>query len=184
MKFLDRYLRDWRIKMSVLYVRANDKVLDIGCFDGSLFEKLKSKPIRKSLGIDPQLDSVIEKENYVLRRGKFPDDLPSGETFNCITMLAVLEHIPHENQLQLSEEFYNFLKSKGRIIITVPSPFVDHILWILFKFRLIDGMSLEEHYGFKIKEIPNLFDSNQFKLITHEKFQFGLNNLIVFEKVN
>ena len=182
MKFLDRFLRDWRIKMTQSYVRANDKVLDIGCFDATLFEKLAVKPIGKSIGLDPLLKNTIKTENYTLLSGKFPNDLSEDKTFNCITMLAVLEHIPNEEQLQLSEDFYKFLEPQGRVIITVPSPFVDHILWILSKLRLIDGMSLEEHYGFKANETPDLFNSKQFKLLKHKRFQLGLNNLFVFEK--
>ncbi len=184
MKFLDRFLRDWRIRMTKPFVRANDSVLDIGCYDASLFEKLSNKPIVESIGLDPLLKKTIETDYYRLLPGKFPEDLPTGKTFNCITMLAVLEHIPEEEQLQLSKDFYDYLESQGRVIITVPSPFVDHILWILSKLRLIDGMSLEEHYGFKAKDTPNLFHSKQFKLIKYKKFQLGLNNLFVFEKLS
>lgn len=183
MKFIDRFLRDWRIRKTIPYVRVNDKVLDIGCFDNSLFKNLSSKLIGKSIGLDPLLKSPIEEEGYKLIPGKFPEDLPDGKTFNCITMLAVLEHIPKTEQLQLSEAFYNYLEPKGRVIITVPSPFVDYILWVLRKIRLIDGMSLEEHYGFKAKDTPSLFSESQFKIITHKYFQIGLNNLFVFEKL-
>ena len=184
MKFLDRFLRDWRIKMVKPYVRARDKVLDIGCFDATLFEKLSSKPIKESIGIDPLLKELMISEHYTLLPGKFPEDLKERHhsKFNCITMLAVLEHIPKKEQLQLSKDCYAHLEPSGRIIITVPSPIVDHILWVLTKFRLIEGMSLEEHYGFNVDTVPELFDAKQFKLIKHKKFQLGLNNLFVFEK--
>lgn len=183
MKYLDLFLRDWRIKVCTPYVQQNDKVLDIGCFDATLFNKLSTKSITESIGIDPLLKDTLKTEHYTLCPGKFPKDLPDGKRFNCITMLAVLEHIPKEEQLQLSRDCFRFLESSGRVIITVPSPFVDHILWVLSKLRLIDGMSLEEHYGFKVEEVPMLFNSNQFKLISHKKFQLGLNNLFVFEKL-
>ncbi|WP_178987729.1 class I SAM-dependent methyltransferase [Winogradskyella schleiferi] len=183
MKFVDRVLRDWRIKMTKPYVRANDSVLDIGCFDDTLFKKLKSKPISNSIGIDPLLKQSIQNKNYILLPGKFPLDLPKDKTFDTITMLAVLEHIPNEEQEQLRDNCYNYLNTKGRIIITVPSPFVDHVLWVLSKLRLIDGMSLEEHYGFKVEDVPLIFNSKQFKLLKHKRFQLGLNNLFVFEKL-
>jgi 2-polyprenyl-3-methyl-5-hydroxy-6-metoxy-1,4-benzoquinol methylase len=184
MKFLDQFLRDWRIKMVKPYVRTNDKVLDIGCFDATLFEKLSTKRIKESIGIDPLLKAPITSEYYTLLPGKFPKDLKGryNSKFNCITMLAVLEHIPKKEQLQLSKDCYDYLDPSGRIIITVPSPFVDHILWILTKLHLIEGMSVEEHYGFKVDEVPELFNAKQFKLIKHKKFQLGLNNLFVFEK--
>ncbi|WP_405575642.1 methyltransferase domain-containing protein [Winogradskyella sp. Asnod2-B02-A] len=183
MKFIDRFLRNWRIKMVKPYIRANDSVLDIGCFDETLFEKLKTKPILSSIGIDPLLPQPIEGENYTLLPGKFPDDLKKKQTFDSITMLAVLEHIPTDEQVQLRDNCCQYLNTKGRIIITVPSPFVDHILWILTKLKLIDGMSLEEHYGFKVKDVPVIFNSEQLRLIKHKRFQLGLNNLFVFEKI-
>lgn len=183
MKFLDRFLRDWRIKMAEPYVEPNDKVLDIGCFDTTMFDKLATKPIKESIGLDPLLEtpSVCGK-NYQLLKGKFPKDLPHNKRFNCITMLAVLEHIPREEQSALNKNLFERLESKGRVIITVPSPFVDHILWVLSKLKLVDGMSLEEHYGFRAKDTPSLFSTKDFQLIKHKSFQFGLNNLFVFEK--
>jgi len=183
MKFLDRVLRDYRIKVTSKYIKANDRVLDIGCSDGYLFEKLKTKPLGPSVGLDPLLNDEIVHENYRLIPGKFPYDLPSdNKEFDCITMLAVLEHIPRDQQKKLNNQFNTYLRFSGRIIITVPSPFVDYILWVLCKLHLIDGMSVEEHYGFKVGEVTQLIDSNQFKLLKHKKFQLGLNNLFVFEK--
>nr|WP_255572991.1 methyltransferase domain-containing protein [Hanstruepera marina] len=166
------------------YINSNDKVLDIGCFDGYLFKELVGKPIKNSIGIDPLIEKTIQEGNYILIKGKFPSDLPKNERFDCITMLAVLEHLPQAVQNKISGDFYNYLNSKGRIIITVPSPFVDKILWVLSKLRLIDGMSLEEHYGFEVKQVPEIFDSTRYKLLKHKKFQLGLNNLFVFERKN
>lgn len=130
------------------------------------------------------LKTSIVTENYKLLSGRFPENLPEGVTFNCITMLAVLEHIPQNEQQKLSADCYRYLRPQGRIIITVPSPFVDHILWVLSKLSLIDGMSLEEHYGFKVEDVPIIFNAEQFQLIKHKRFQLGLNNLFVFEKRN
>jgi hypothetical protein len=184
MKLLDRFLRDWRIKKAKKYIRPNDKILDIGAFDSSFFEMLLSKPIGYSIGLDPLLKDEIVTSNYKLISGRFPQDLPKENKFNSITMLAVLEHIPSEVQIKLSSKLYDCLEPNGRIIITVPSPFVDKILWVLSKLRLIDGMSLDEHYGFRAKETPKLFNSEQFRLLKYKSFQLGLNNLFVFEKID
>lgn len=48
--------------------------------------------------------------------------------------------------------------------------------------RLSDGMSLEQHYGYDIAQTPDLFCAAGFALLKASKFQFGLNNLFVFEK--
>jgi hypothetical protein len=52
---------------------------------------------------------------------------------------------------------------------------------ILEKFKLIDGMQLHEHYGFKPSDTENIF-AKDFKLVCKKTFQLGLNNLFVFEK--
>jgi predicted SAM-dependent methyltransferase len=97
--------------------------------------------------------------------------------------LAVLEHIPTAQQSQLALNCHNYLLPKGRLIITVPSPQVDQILEILLKLKLIEGMSLEEHYGYKPEDTERIFAAPLFSLLHKEKFQLGLNNLFVFEKI-
>ncbi|OUR99347.1 hypothetical protein A9Q86_12290 [Flavobacteriales bacterium 33_180_T64] len=158
--------------------------MDIGCFDGYLFETLHSKPIQPSIGLDPLLKTVTTKGKHTLIPGKFPENVPENSEIDCIVMLAVLEHIPREQQKMFNQDFFRVLNSSGRVIITVPSPFVDYILAALTKLRLIDGMSVDEHYGFKIDEVFSLLDKQKFKLVKHKKFQFGLNNLFVFEKLS
>jgi 2-polyprenyl-3-methyl-5-hydroxy-6-metoxy-1,4-benzoquinol methylase len=182
MKAIDRYLQKVRISKAKKFVNKNDTVLDIGSVDGVMFEAWQGY-INKGIGVDPTLTEQIIKQNYVLYPGYFPEACPKGETFDAITLLAVLEHIPISEQENLAKNCHDFLKPKGRLIITVPSPQVDLILSILTKLRLIDGMSLEEHYGFEPKHTPQIFCEPRFKLIHQSHFQLGLNNLFVFEKI-
>lgn len=182
MKAIDRYLQKVRINKAKKFVNKNDSVLDIGSVDGVMFEAWQGY-ISKGIGVDPTLKEQITKDNYVLYPGYFPDACPKGETFDAITLLAVLEHIPSHEQENLAINCHSFLKPKGRLIITVPSPQVDLILEVLTKLKLIDGMSLEEHYGFEPKHTPQIFGEPRFKLIHQSHFQFGLNNLFVFEKI-
>ena len=182
MKLLDRYLRNMRIKKAKAFIRNNDSILDIGSADGVMFEKLRTL-IGKSAGVDPTLKEKIEKDLYTLYPGYFPEACPEEGAFNIITMLAVLEHIPTSQQAQMALNCHKFLKPKGRLIITVPSPQVDYILDLLLKLKLIDGMSLEEHYGFIPEHTEQIFTAPFFKLVKKQKFQFGLNNLFVFERL-
>jgi len=182
MKSLDRYLQNVRIKQAKRFVRKNDSVLDIGSVDGVMFEQWRGY-ISKGIGVDPTLGAKISTEFYELYPGYFPDACPKGELFNAITLLAVLEHIPTAQQTQLAIDCYNYLLPKGRLIITVPSPQVDQILEVLLKLKLIEGMSLEEHYGYKPEDTEVIFKAPYFKLLHKERFQLGLNNLFVFEKL-
>lgn len=182
MKTIDKYLRDVRIRKAKKFIKPNDSVLDIGSADGIMFEKWRGL-IKAGTGIDPILSAKVETDLYILIPGYFPDACPPGSKYDVITMLAVLEHIPADEQKKLGDRCFDRLEKGGRIIITVPSPQVDLILGVLVKLKLIDGMSLEEHYGFKPEHTTQIFPGKYFKLISQKKFQLGLNNLFVFEKI-
>jgi 2-polyprenyl-3-methyl-5-hydroxy-6-metoxy-1,4-benzoquinol methylase len=182
MKALDKYLQAVRIGKAKRYINKGDTVLDIGSVDGVMFESWKGY-ISKGIGVDPTLNEVIKTEYYELYPGYFPEACPTDMKFNAITLLAVLEHIPTNQQKILAENCFKYLVPGGKLIITVPSPQVDQILEILLKLKLIEGMSLEEHYGYKPEDTERIFAAPLFKLVKKEKFQFGLNNLFVFERI-
>ena len=93
--------------------------------------------------------------------GFFPDRRPAGSNWDAVTLLAVLEHIPRAQQGPMAETCHDLLVPGGRVIITVPARAVDTILAILRFLHLIDGMSLEEHYGFEPPD-PALRGKNMF----------------------
>ena len=97
--------------------------------------------------------------------------------------MAVLEHIPIEQIEQYPQILSAYLEDKGRVIITIPSKKVDCILDILLFFKLIKGMDLEHHQDFERSIIKTIFTKNGFNLLKEKNFEFGLNNLYVFEKI-
>jgi len=177
---VDRLIQRWRIFKAAAHIPRGATVLDIGCSDGALFKLVRH--ITRGIGIDPLLTEPQTLENARLLPGLFPDALPDGDVFDVITMLAVLEHVPREQQRVLALNCASRLRSGGRVIVTVPSPAVDRILDVLRALRLIHGMSLEQHYGFKPDETPASFIAAGFTVGVRERFQFGLNNLFVFSK--
>lgn len=183
MKKLDIYLQNVRISKAKKFITKGSSVLDIGADDGIMFEKL-SHLINLGVGIEPTINKIDNKGKYKIIPGYFPDALANENVplFDAITMLAVLEHVPTEEQKQLGENCAKYLKKGGKVIITVPSPQVDIILDILGKLKLIDGMQLHEHYGFKPSDTEKIF-AKDFKLVCKKTFQLGLNNLFVFEKI-
>ncbi len=183
MKKLDKILQNARINKAKKFIREGDVVLDIGSADGVMFEKLRGR-ISSGVGIDPALEKEIKTDFYRLIPGYFPEAAPKGKTFDAITMLAVLEHIPIEKQKLLAKVCWHYLNKKGRVIVTVPSLVVDYILEVSLFLKLMDGMSVDEHHGFKPKDTKKLFVGKRFKLIHYSAFQLGLNHIFVFEKIN
>jgi 2-polyprenyl-3-methyl-5-hydroxy-6-metoxy-1,4-benzoquinol methylase len=180
-KSLDLYLRDQRFLKAKPFIRQGDTVLDIGCEDGALFESLRGT-IKHGVGIDPVLPQKQETDLYTLLPGMFPEALPEGSKYDVITMLAVLEHIPPQEQARLAQLCSDHLNAAGRVIITVPSPRVDQILHVLQALRLVEAETLHEHYGFDVEQTPSIFASG-FRMLHKRKFQLGLNNLFVFERL-
>ncbi len=181
MKAVDRLLQRWRNAKVAPYLARGARVLDIGCADGALFRQFRSR-IGEGVGIDPDLERSVDLGGYHLIAGWFPEDLPDQRPFDVITMLAVLEHVPPEDQPRLARHCARFLKDGGHLVITVPSPAVDPILRLLRSLRVIAGMSLEQHYGFDPRKTPAIFSVDGVALVKARRFQFGFNNLFVFEK--
>jgi len=59
---------------------------------------------------------------------------------------------------------------------------VDNVLKVLTVLKLVDGMSLEEHHGYKPEDTDKIFAKPRFELVTRKTFQLGFNNLFVFRK--
>ena len=182
MKSIDRLLQRWRIARARRFIKPGARILDIGSANGALFRQLNISGAQ-GMGIDPTLKSNTTLQGVPMIAGFFPKDMPATGPFDVITMLAVLEHFPPAQYEDLRRGCVKFLKPGGRLIITVPSPAVDHILSVLKFLRLIDGMSLEEHHGYKVSKTRDIFSAGNFRLLQHSTFQLGLNNLFVFERI-
>lgn len=179
MRRLDRIIQRLRIAEALKWISPGDRVLDVGCADGALFRQ--ARDVGDSVGIDPDAQNTKEG-GATLVRGSFPDNMPKCPPFDVITMLAVLEHVPLDRQKALAVACARYLRPGGHLVITVPSPRVDTILSSLRALRLLDGMSLEEHYGFDPATTPSIFTPQGLEQVEHRQFQFGLNNLFVFRR--
>jgi len=179
MTWLDRLLRDWRIRAARRWIPPNARILDIGCGDGALLRAFGPKSAC-AIGIDPTpVQTPIPGVRLI--QGSFPSDLPAGiGPFDAITMLATLEHFPETEQPRAVAACAELLDREGVVIVSLPSPRVDPILDALRALRLIDGMALEEHYGFDPRKTPPLFAAAGLECAAWRTFQLGLNHLFVF----
>jgi SAM-dependent methyltransferase len=154
-------------------------VLDVGCHQGEFLRRLGNR-IGPSVGLDP-LAIPTTTNRYRLIAEALRESSPFADgSFDVVVMLATLEHI--RDKEPLARVCRRLLRPGGRIVITVPAPFVDGIVDWLRRLRLADGMCLEEHHGFDPTVTPAVFTRQGFQLEHHHRFQLGLNHLFVFRK--
>ncbi len=180
MKWLDTFIQHRRFARAARHIGSEVRLLDIGTSDGALFRWLGTRVV-SGVGVDPKPVGPTSGPNYTLLERSLPGLGVDGE-FDVVTLLAVLEHIPRGDQVALAEECAGVLVPGGRLIVTTPAAAADRVLEGLRAARLIDGMELDEHYGFSPREVPAIFEKAGLPLRHHSRFELGLNHLFVFDK--
>lgn len=135
--------QNWE-QMAFLFknIKKDEKVLDIGCGNGRLFEIFKSKNAEYT-GIDNSEKLVnIAKNKYREADFKMGSgvNLPfKDEEFDKVYSISVLHHIPSEEfRQQFLEEARRVLKKKERLTITVWDIWKrKNIRKIIFKFSIL-----------------------------------------------
>src|SRR5262245_2568824 len=180
MKLVDRILQNWRARRARRWIAPRARVLDIGCHQGEFLLAL-GEEIGPSVGLDP-LAVPKQVGNVRVMAEPFRSPLPfDHRSFDAIVMLATLEHIRDKDPL--AEECARLLGPGGRVVITVPSKRVDDIVAVLVRFKLADGMSLDEHHGYEPEQTPDVFARHGFELEHHSRFQLGCNHLYVLRRL-
>jgi 2-polyprenyl-3-methyl-5-hydroxy-6-metoxy-1,4-benzoquinol methylase len=171
---LDRALQRIRERVALPHIPSGARLLDVGCADGTLLRAAAGR-IREGVGIDPDAPAGDAR----LQRGFFPDDLRVEGQFDAIAMLAVFEHFAEADRPRVVEACRRLLRPGGRVVMTVPSPVVDRIVDVLRTLRLVHGMDIEAHHGYRTEETARHFSG--FRVVRHETFELGLNHLFVLE---
>jgi SAM-dependent methyltransferase len=173
-------LQRWLSSVAVPLIPSGCDLLDIGGFDVSFLKRVQEK-IRRGVCIDPHLEEKSD-DKITLMTTRFDSILPFPDnSFDIITMFIVYEHLGEQRKL-ITDESFRICRKNGLVPLTIPSSTVDTILMILKNARQIDGMSTEEHQNFNVSDTVGIFEAAGFQLKHWSKFQFGLNNLFIFQK--
>lgn len=187
---LDRLLQRLRVRAALPHIPEGARLHDVGCADGHLLRAVDGR-IRGGVGIDPNgtavnwsasgpsLGAEPPAATHRIVRGAFPDDLDDAGPFDVITMLAVFEHFRDADRPRVVDACRRLLRPGGRVVMTVPAPVVDRIVDLPRALRLVHGMHVEAHHGYRPEETAAHFSG--FRVVRHDRFELGLNNLYVLE---
>ena len=161
--------------------------LDVGCgpYNRFINDYLKGNGI----GVDVFPHEGLSDQNIINDVSRFPFD---DGTFDSITFIANINHIPKsQRDIELAEA-YRCLRSGGNVIVTMGNPIAEilmhKLVWAYDRFFGTNfdrdskrGMSEEEEYYLEDSEIITRLARAGFRDLRKRRFvtQWGLNHLLI-----
>lgn len=127
-------------------------LLDIGCFAGTFLGSLPPERFSRQLGVDilpRQIEWATAHYGAPFREFRAIADLSSlsslGETFDCVTLVEVIEHLDSDQIRELLAGVRQVLRPGGTFVLTTPNyasawPLIERIL-----NRVSDVVYEEQH---------------------------------------
>lgn len=183
--FLEPILRSMRVKkvLPTIHRYPDCRLLDVGCGWDYRLLKTVEPFIGSGVGIDFKVREM-ESEKIKTLRMRMTDSLPfEAESFDIVTMLAVLEHLA--DPLLMMSETERVLKKGGRLVLTVPSKIAKPVLeFMAFYLKIVNADEIRDHKRYyDCKDIKSLVDHAGLILEEHRYFQMGMNNYCVAMKI-
>ncbi|MBI4117658.1 MAG: class I SAM-dependent methyltransferase [Parcubacteria group bacterium] len=176
------------------HVKNGDKVLDMGCGDGRLYEYLRAKNV-EYLGMD------FSEAFIRIARNRYPDlkfirhDMTrklSFSGFDCVFLIASLQHLPTQAlAIATLRNVFSYLKPGGYLLMTNWNLYHHSFLKHFFKTRLrhpfwppknveipwkdSDGKILSRrfYHAFTVHELKKLLQRSGFCVLEfHERQNF------------
>ena len=177
MALLTKYLINARMGRIAPHIRGD--VLDLGCGRAEILEKYGTK-LDSYCGIEYREESVQSLRNAYPEASFFSRDLDQdrldlGRQFDCILMVALIEHI--FNQKHVMDEVAKALKPGGTIVLTTPTPFGNDVvhrlgatIGLFAKAAVDDHIVIYNHHRLKM-----LANEIGLKLTRYYTFQLHCN---------
>ena len=103
-------------------------ILDIGCFAGSFLSLACPTRFSRQVGVDilpAQVAYANREYGTAFRRFQHVDSITQlehlGETFDCVTLIEVIEHLTPEEIRVLFAQVARVLRPGGKLVLTTPN---------------------------------------------------------------
>jgi SAM-dependent methyltransferase len=181
--WLEPVLRHLRLSRIVRSIPQNAVLLDIGCGPEFVLLKTLSPRLQHGFGLDFKVEPQQWK-NLTMQQLVLDKQLPfDNNSLDCVTMLAVLEHIEQEHAIV--HEVHRVLKPGGQFIITVPSVCAKPVLeFLAFRLKWVNPLEILDHKRYytatRLRQLLQL--DTGFSSFQHQYFQGFMNNFCVVKK--
>lgn len=132
MKHVEYYKNLRSNELDLITLRANDRILDVGCGEGNSATYLKTKQKNISvIGVEPYCKNFVSDlyQVYDMTIESFLDQY-TDDHFDVILCLDVLEHI--WNYDKVLQKLTTILKPRGTLLISVPNTSNFRVFYELF----------------------------------------------------
>lgn len=171
-----------KIKLVDSFMQPSDSLLDIGSGEGSFLELIKPKfQIIYSIEIDPFALKLLKEKfssdpKIILIPKTVTDFLKKNPdlSFDYITCLDVLEHIPLSDCQMVIEKLFRLLKPEGLLIISVPG--------IFEKIRIFLGKSPTHLHSHSSYGCAKILEKSGFSIMNIQTVEFPILDKYIFRK--
>lgn len=175
------FFKKLNLVANTIEIKDNFNILEIGCGEGILLNKLKEKnPNCNLVGIDinPNVN-FLSIPNTIIKIEDATNMSFKDNSFDLVYAVDVLEHI---KDVDLAiKEIKRVLKEKGKLIISGPT---ETTFYRLCRLLIKQKWILKEHY-YNVNDLnKKIIDHNfyVYKKINIPKYPFDLEKIIVYTK--
>lgn len=137
---IGRLYWDYKDEQVISFVGDSSRIIDIGCGEGILLEKLvKRFPDRQVIGVDLSKENIeiCKRHNLPVVYDNIFDLKFADNSFDCCIFMEVIEHLTKPEKAIL--EIHRILKNDGKLILIFPND-------VFFKMARILTLKFKEAY--------------------------------------
>lgn len=186
---IGRWYWDYRDREILKFIDDRKTIVDIGCGEGILLEKIVQRFTQKTaIGIDASIEnvSICKTHNLKVYAGSVYELPLDDSSCDCVLFIEVIEHL--DDPEKAIKEIYRVLNKDGKLILLFPHDSMFKLVRILtFKYKeaFYDAGHVRQ---FNPKDMERMLETASFRVLLKKNLPFylwmiSLHCLIVAKKL-